>query len=348
MPAGHAPRRAAPPFRGPRFVACLPWTGRRRRNSTTGKSVELRHLRYFIAVAEHESIRVAAEHVHVTQPAISRQIHDLEEELGFALFERTPRGLRLTSAGQAYLRDARAALNQLDVAARGAQRISAGVQGYLRLGFVENSGWDGIVPHVFRRFQEEVPDVRIELVPMNTPLQLDEIRAGTLDGGFIYQYGPLAEPLGTLPLTTNDVMLAAPLAWPLPAQETARARPGLPGVALRQIADWPFVTFPRATYPLYYDRLIGACQACGITLNVVQEVSTEAAMLSLVCAGVGAAIVNSANLGRPPALCRFAAFTDLSIPMPLVFAHKADAPAPALARFIQTVEAMRQAGAAPG
>lgn len=305
-------------------------------------------MRYFIAVAEHESIREAAERIHVTQPAISRQIHDLEEELGFALFARTPRGLRLTSAGQAYLRDARTALNQLDVAARGAQRISAGMQGRLRLGFVENSGWDGIVPHIFRRFQEDVPDVRIELIPMNTPQQLDEIRAGTLDGGFVYQYGPLPESLGTLPLTTNNVLLAAPRAWALPAPETSTTHASPPGVALRQIADWPFVTFPRAVYPVYYDRLIGACQACGVTLNVVQEVSTEAAMLSLVCAGIGAAIVNSANVGRPPALCHFASFTDLSIPMPLVFACKADAPEPALARFIQTVEAMRQTVAAPG
>lgn len=310
--------------------------------------MELRHLRYFIAVAEHESIRLAAEHIHVTQPAISRQIHDLEEELGFALFERTPRGLKLTSAGQAYLRDARKALAQLDVAARGAARISSGVQGYLRLGFVENSGWDGIVPHIFRRFQAEVPDVRVELVPMNTPQQLDEIRASTLDGGFIYQYGPLPESINTLPLTTNEVVLAAPRAWTLPERGDASARLPLPGVALRQIADWPFVTFPRATYPLYYDQLIGACQACGVTLNVVQEVSTEAAMLSLVCAGIGAAIVNSANLGRPPALCHFASFTDLSIPMPLVFACKIDTPNPALFRFIQTVEAMGRPGLTTG
>lgn len=315
---------------------------------TTGEIVELRHLRYFIAVAEHESIRLAAEHIHVTQPAISRQIHDLEEELGFALFARTPRGLRLTSAGEAYLRDARTALAQLDVAARGAARISSGIQGHLRLGFVESSGWDGIVPHIFRRFQADVPDVRVELVPMNTPQQLDEIRAGTLDCGFVYQYGPLPKMIDTLSLTTKDVMLAAPRAWKLPDRGGARGRLPLPAVALHDIADWPFVTFPRATYPLYYDQLIGACQACGVTLNVVQEVSTEAAMLSLVSAGIGAAIVNSANLGRPPALCRFASFTDLCIPMPLVFACKTDTPKPALARFIRTVEAMRQPGATPG
>ncbi|WER44649.1 LysR family transcriptional regulator [Cupriavidus sp. WKF15] len=298
--------------------------------------MELRHLRYFIAVAEHESIRLAAEHIHVTQPAISRQIHDMEEELGFPLFSRTPRGLKLTTAGQAYLREARAALARLDVAARAAQRISAGVQGYLRLGFVENSGWDGIVPHVFRRFQAEVPDVRIELVPMNTPQQLDALRDGMLDGGFIYQYGPLDSSLAALPLATNNVVLAAPHAWTLPGDDGSRH----PTVTLRDIADWPFITFPRAVYPLYYDRLIGACQALGVTLDVVQEVSTEAAVLSLVCAGIGAAIVNSANLGRPPALVRFASFSDLAIPMPLVFVHPANALEPALARFIETVRVM--------
>ncbi|MFC4518476.1 LysR family transcriptional regulator [Cupriavidus pinatubonensis] len=299
--------------------------------------MELRHLRYFIAVAEHESIRLAAEHIHVTQPAISRQIHDMEEELGFALFSRTPRGLKLTTAGKAYLRDARAALDRLEAAARAAQRISAGVQGYLRLGFVENSGWDGAVPHVFRRFQAEVPGVRIELVPMNTPQQLDALREGSLDGGFIYQYGPLEPSLATVPLATNNVVLAVPHAWTLPAHDGSRQ----PTVALRDIAGWPFITFPRAVYPLYYDRLIGACQSLGITLDVVQEVSTEAAVLSLVCAGVGAAIVNSANLGRPPALARFASLSDLSIPMPLVFVHHADTTDPALERFVETVASVR-------
>ncbi|ARP81189.1 LysR family transcriptional regulator [Bordetella genomosp. 8] len=312
--------------------------------------MELRHLRYFIAAAESGSIRIAAERIHVTQPAISRQIQDLEEELGLMLFERTPRGLKLTVAGQAYLREARAAIAHLEAAARTARRLSSGAQGYLRLGFVENSAWDGIVPDIFRRFQLEVPDVRMELIPMNTPDQLQQIEAGTLDGGFVYQYGPLPDAFDALPLGTKNVLLAAPLAWRLPIASTGNGDAGagaganagkgtgeLPSVALRDIADWPFVTFPRAVYPLYFDKLIGSCQELGVTLRVVQEVSTEAAMLALVCAGIGAAIVNSANLGRPPALARFARLSDLSIDMPLVFSSSKHAANPVLARFIDTV-----------
>ncbi|OZI23813.1 LysR family transcriptional regulator [Bordetella genomosp. 9] len=308
--------------------------------------MELRHLRYFIAAAESGSIRIAAERIHVTQPAISRQIQDLEEELGLMLFERTPRGLKLTVAGQAYLREARAAIAHLEAAARTARRLSSGAQGYLRLGFVENSAWDGIVPDIFRRFQLEVPDVRIELIPMNTPDQLQQIEAGALDGGFVYQYGPLPDTFEALPLRTNDVLLAAPLAWQLPIEPTGNGHAGageLPDVALRDIADWPFVTFPRTVYPLYFDKLIGACQERGVTLRVVQEVSTEAAMLALVCAGIGAAIVNSANLGRPPALARFARLSDLSIDMPLVFTFGKHAANPVLARFIDTVRDPRPA-----
>ncbi|CAM3560120.1 Transcriptional regulator LysR family [Bordetella sputigena] len=301
--------------------------------------MELRHLRYFIAAAESGSIRIAAERIHVTQPAISRQIQDLEEELGLTLFERTPRGLKLTVAGQAYLREARSAIAHLESAARTARRLSSGTQGYLRLGFVENSAWDGIVPDIFRRFQREVPDVRIELVPMNTPDQLRQIEAGSLDGGFVYQYAPLPAAFDALPLATNNVLLAAPLAWELPIETSpGGAAGGLASVSLRKIADWPFVTFPRAVYPIYFDKLIGSCQELGVTLRVVQEVSTEAAMLALVCAGIGAAIVNSANLGRPPALARFARLSDLSIDMPLVFTFDKHAANPALARFTDTVK----------
>jgi DNA-binding transcriptional LysR family regulator len=287
--------------------------------------MELRHLRYFIAVAEHESVRLASEHLHITQPAVSRQIQDLEEELGFLLFRRSPRGIKLTPAGQSYLRDARQGIAFLEGAARTARRLSAGLQGQLRLGLVENAGWDGLVPRTFRAFQAEAAEVKIELTALNTPDQLQAIAAGTLDAGFIYQYGPLPGGFTAIPLVDHDVVLAVPRAWEMPEEAGA--------IELRSVAERPFVTFPRSVYPLYYDRLLGACLQCGVSLNVVEEGTTETAILSLVCSGMGAAIVNSANLGRPPAQVRFFKLKDLSIPMPLVFAHQAQNASPVLARF---------------
>ncbi len=291
--------------------------------------MELRHLRYFIAVAEHGSIRLAAEHIHVTQPAISRQIHDLESEIGFALFERTSRGLNLTPAGRSYLRDAREVLTLLDNAARAGRQIAAGLQGRLRLGYVENAGWDGFVPTVFQHFQRAVPLVRLELVPLNSPEQIEKILGGTLEGGFIYQYEPVANQLTTITVVEHGVVLAVPESWGLPDEGP---------VSIRSMADRPFILFPRSVYSAYYDRLIAACRQCGVSLNVIQEQATETAILSLVCSGLGAAIVNSANRGRPPALVRFLDLSDLSIPMPLTFAYRTENPNPILTRFLSILK----------
>jgi DNA-binding transcriptional LysR family regulator len=292
--------------------------------------MELRHLRYFIAVAEHESVRRASKRVHITQPAISRQIQFLEEELGVALFDRGPRGLRLTAAGAHYLVEARRLLAQLEAAGRSVKLIAAGLQGRLRIGFVENAGWDGLVPELFSRFQREAPGVQFELAPLNTPMQLEEMEDGTLDGGFVYLFEPPPANLATVPLLDHGVTLAVPRAWGLSADVPMRAR---------DLAGRPFVTFPRSIYPAYYDLLLSACRQAGLTLNVVQEVSTEAAILSLVSAGIGAAIVNSANRARPPARAQFLDLADVSIRLPLSFACLSENANPALIRFRSVIAA---------
>jgi DNA-binding transcriptional LysR family regulator len=148
--------------------------------------MELRHLRCYIAVAELRSVRAASEQLHVTQPAISRQIQDLEEAVDTALFERTPRALVLTAAGEAYLAQAREILARVDAANRLARQIASGLQGHSRVGFVENAAWSGIVSRALREFEQAVPHVTLELQPMNTPEQLESIVAGRVHGGFRY------------------------------------------------------------------------------------------------------------------------------------------------------------------
>jgi len=294
--------------------------------------MELRHLRYFIAVAEHKSIRLASERIHVTQPAVSRQLHDLEEQLGFELFSRHPRGLTLTPAGESFLSDARQIMSDLEAATRKAKRISTGWEGQLRLGFVENSSWDGIVPKALRAFQIETPNASLELSPLNTPEQIKRIEDGTLDGGFVYQYHLLSNGCEALQLVEHNLVLAIPVDWNVEGNE----------VSLTDIADRPFITFPRWVYPIYYDRLMAACGELGVSLQVVQEEQTESAILALVGSGMGAALVNSANLGRPPASVRFLKLVDMSLPMPLVFAYGANSESPLLQRFIQVLMEVRQ------
>ena len=294
--------------------------------------MELRHLRYFIAVAEHKSIRLASERIHVTQPAVSRQLHDLEEQLGFELFSRHPRGLTLTPAGESFLSDARQIMSDLEVATRKAKRISTGWEGQLRLGFVENSSWDGIVPKALRAFQIAIPNASLELNPLNTPEQVQRIEDGMLDGGFVYLYRPLSNRCEVLQLVEHNLVLAIPVDWDLGGNE----------VSLADIAHLPFITFPRWVYPTYYDQLMAACGALGVSLKVVQEEQTESAILALVGSGMGVALVNSANLGRPPASVSFLKLLDLSVPMPLVFAYCANSESLLLQRFLQVLTEVRK------
>ena len=116
--------------------------------------MELRHLRYFVAVGEEQHYGRAARRLRVAQPALSRQIQDLEEELGFKLFERLSRGVKLSEAGKLFLEDARRILQEVGEAAVRAGSVASGRSGTLRVGFTENASWRGVVPESLRRFRE--------------------------------------------------------------------------------------------------------------------------------------------------------------------------------------------------
>lgn len=296
--------------------------------------MELRHLRYFLAVAETENVRLASERLHVTQPAVSRQIQDLEEEIGVALFERLPRGLRLSRSGVAFREDVLQVMAAIGTATDRARRIANGELGTLRVGYVEVTGWEGIVPDAFHAFRDAAPKVRLEPAPLGTPEQLAAIAEGALDGGFVYQFGSLPRGVVSLPLQEHGVLLAMPMRW--------RDRGPL---RLRKLAEAPFVFFHRATYPAYHDHLLTACAAAGLVPKIVQEGRNEAAVLSLVSAGIGVAIVNDRNRYRPPAQVEFAELPELRLRLPLSFAYREDQPNPALETMLACLR--REAPAAP-
>src|ERR1700740_518272 len=155
--------------------------------------MELRHLRYFVAVGEGEHFRRAARRLRVAQPALSRQVQDLEEEIGFQLFERLPRGVKLSAAGKLFLEDSRRILQEVNEAAARAGRVASGHSGTLRLGFAENASWRGVVPDSFRRFREQQPAAELQLQPAASLEQLEAIRSGRLDAGFV-NFMPNADP----------------------------------------------------------------------------------------------------------------------------------------------------------
>src|SRR5215470_7445165 len=176
--------------------------------------MELRHLRYFLAVGEEEHYGRAAQRLHVAQPALSRQIQDLEDEVGFKLFERMPRGVKLSIAGKLFLEDARRILQEVNEAAARAARVARGQSGTLRVGFTENASWHGIVPDSFRRFRERQPGAELQLSPGSSIEQIDAILSGWVDAGFL-QPPKDDDELDQFPVALQHVELAVPKGHPL-------------------------------------------------------------------------------------------------------------------------------------
>ena len=241
--------------------------------------MELRHLRYFVAVGEEQHYGRASSRLRVAQPALSRQIQDLEEEVGFKLFERLPRGVKLSAAGKLFLEDARRILQDVSEAAARAARVARGNSGTMRVGFAENASWHGVVPDSFRRFRYQQPDAELQLQPAASLEQLEAVRSGRLDAGFV-NFMPKADPeLDQLLVAVQHVQLAAPKSHPLAKLRKLR---------LRDLTDTPFVWFPRWASPAFYDRLMHECYRGGLkSPRIVQEGLNEATILSLVSTGLG-------------------------------------------------------------
>src|ERR1700745_3706000 len=186
--------------------------------------MELRHLRYFVAVGEEQHYDRAAERLHVAQPALSRQIQDLEKEIGFALFDRLPRGVRLNAAGKLFLADARRILQDVDEARRRAERIAHGKAGTLRIGIATAISWHGLVRDSFREFRRRQPDVELELHHLLSVHQVEPILSGRLDLGFAAPMTPWHKDLPHWQFAHDRMVLAVPKGHPLTKLEKVRLR----------------------------------------------------------------------------------------------------------------------------
>jgi DNA-binding transcriptional LysR family regulator len=239
--------------------------------------VELRQLRYFIAVAEELHFRRAAARLHISQPPLSQQIARLEDELGSRLLTRTRRRVELTPAGEAFLRDARAMLEELDVAVATVRRIETGQAGLLRVNFV-GSALLSIVPGIIQRFRGGRPDVEIELRERSTLEQLRALSVGIVDVGLVRPPIDPDDGLATEVVMRERTVAAIPSGHPL----AERAR-----VPLRRLAAEPLVLFPREQAPGFHDLLTGRIAATGTSPHVVQYAPEMTTIIGLVAAGIG-------------------------------------------------------------
>ncbi len=292
--------------------------------------MELRHLRYFVAVGEEQHYGRAALRLRVVQPALSRQIQDLEEEVGFKLFERLPRGVKLSPAGKLFLEDARRILQDVNEAAARAARVARGQSGTLRVGFSENASWRGVVPESLRRFREIQPDAELQLQPLPSLEQLEAIRSSRLDAGFVLDM-PKADPeLERLRVAIQRIELAVPTGHPLTKLKELR---------LRDLTDASFVWFPRRASPALYDRLMRECFRGGLkSPQIVQDGLNEATILSLVATGLGVGWVLGTARWRCAKGVVITSVVDLNVPLLLALAWRKDNKSPLLASFVTEVQ----------
>ncbi|WP_066092503.1 LysR family transcriptional regulator [Xanthomonas massiliensis] len=247
--------------------------------------MELRHLRYFLAVAEEGNFTRAAARVGIAQPPLSQQIRALEQELGTPLFRRTHQGAELTEAGSALLSDARRVLADVESAADAVQRVARGERGRLRVGFTASAAFNPVVPTLIRNFRRAWPGVILVLQETNTAGLLKQLLDGQIDAAFIRPSRSTPTELDRVQFPDEPMKIAVPAAHPL----ARHAR-----LPLKALAEEPFILFPRSFGSSLYDEIMDACRRAGFTLHISQEAPQMSSIVNLVAAELGVSVVPQA------------------------------------------------------
>jgi DNA-binding transcriptional LysR family regulator len=285
--------------------------------------LELWQLRYFLAVAEDLGFGTAAKRLNVSQPAVSRAIIALEDELGTPLFKRNRRRVDLTEAGAAMRDEASRLLEQARRALETVRAVAQGKAGCLAIAF-ESSVAHAIVPEAIAAYRKRYTDVHISLTELPTPKQIDCVRRGEIQVAFAV--GAIRDvDLGIVPILRERVVAAIPQSHPLSAA---------PRIRLGDLADEPFITSSRHTRCGFYSRIICLCQGAGFTPNTVTDVNDTDLMLGLVAAGQGVSLVPASVAARGRA---GAVFVEVEPPMfvDLSLIHARDGVLITTQRFIE-------------
>jgi DNA-binding transcriptional LysR family regulator len=247
--------------------------------------IALRHLRYFIAVAEEGHVTRAAVRLGIQQPPLSQQIRALEAEIGVALLNRLPRGVELTEAGRVFLAEARVALAQVEHAVDAARRTARGEQGRLAVGFTSSAAFHPLIPAVVRAFRQVAPQVNLQLEENSTGELIAGLQKDQLDVAF------LRVPLGDTAGIRIEALLHEKMLVALPAHHPLVGKRAPKSIALADLADQTFILYRRPTGPGLYDTIIAACHAAGFSPRIGQEAPRMLSTLSLVAAGLGVSII---------------------------------------------------------
>ncbi|MEL6223825.1 MAG: LysR substrate-binding domain-containing protein [Cyanobacteria bacterium J06627_8] len=284
-------------------------------------------LRYFVAVAEELHFGRAAARLHITQPALSRQIHRLEAELGIKLLQRTKRTVELTEAGASFLGEIRKALQQVEAAIHVAQRVARGEVGSLRIGFTPSS-MHTVLPEILRCFRDRYPDVTLAMTEICTLDQVNSLSTETIDVGFLHP--PInTSCLNLYPLPGESLLIVLPHTHAF-AQHTH--------VPLKSLASESFILHPRHEGPVLYDQFLTLCRKAGFEPHIVYEDTKHQTRVGMVAAGIGITFVPESIQKSGLTGVTYCALSGESLDLQLAVAWRQTHESPILQEFLQVIE----------
>jgi DNA-binding transcriptional LysR family regulator len=245
--------------------------------------MELKHFRYFVAVAEEGHVTRAAERLGMQQPPLSQRIRSIETELNAQLFLRRARGVELTQAGKAFLEIARSILAQYDLAFEATRRAARGEQGRLFVGATPTSAFHPIVPLAIRAFRDEFPQVDLTLEERLPGDLIERLKDEKIDVAFLRAETFEESGLAIRPLLAEPMIVAVPGGHALARRDTA--------IALKDLANETFIVYARQSGPAFYEATMAACVNVGFTPRLGQEAPRVTSALNLVAAGFGVCVV---------------------------------------------------------
>ncbi len=300
--------------------------------------MELRHLRYFVAVAEELNFTRAAARLHIGQPPLSMQIRDLEGEMGVRLFERTQRRVALTPAGQCLLEHAYRILGGVREAVEAAQRAARGELGELRVGFTSSLPFTDLLPDALHAYRRRFPAVRLQLSEMFTPEQFGALARGELDVGFVrLQGGRAPDGIALREIARNPLRLVVNASHRL-----ARAA----AVSFAELRDEDFIGFPADVGTDLPAVLRGLCRQAGFEPRIVQTAREATTQIGLVGAGLGVAVLPAPLETVRMARVRYLPIIDADAQFRLAVATVEGAPSPLLQGFLDVVDGVIERPAA--
>ena len=289
--------------------------------------IELRQLRYFVAVAEELHVGRAALRLNMTQPPLSQSIQGLEALLGAKLFIRQKRGITLSEAGHALLPEARRLIKECQALPELVKSAALGETGTLSLAFISTADY-GLLPPVLREFRKNYPKVQLSLREATSDVQLEALRLGQIDLGLLIP--PVPDKLSNI--LNYQTIMSEPLI--LAAASDAPWLKNRKHVSLTATQGQPLIIFPRAIAPAFYDAILGCFQQVGITPEIGQEAIQMQTIIGLVSAGMGIALVpqSVSNLKRPGVL--YCGLTQATPQVETGIAWRKDNHSPVLQAFI--------------